>query len=96
MVSRDISEALLDLMQNSHDSCKDLINVVPVFEYDMLEDNVAVNCKLVTRAVVRTAEEGEALRKKVWDAITRRTPAARENNWQAAPRKRPSDYRREY
>ena len=96
MVSRDITDGLIDLMQTAQDCSTDQINVVPQFIYHIVDDRVGINVQLMTRTFERTKEECEAIRDKVQECIARRAITGREK-WQPSPRKRPSDnYRRDY
>ena len=71
-VSKEMTDAVIDLMKHCHESCQEIINLVPVSFYNLAEDSVGIGCMLLTRSLERTEEECEKLRDRVKEIMTSR------------------------
>ena len=65
----------MDLIEQAQTCCTDIINVVPTFQYNLVEDTVGIGAHLLTRTVVKSPEEYESLRQRI-----RQTLQSRLNN----------------
>ena len=92
-MSREIADAIMDLIAEAQKSCTDALNLIPVYNYNLAEDTVGVGVVIMTRAIDRSPEDYDNLRKRIGQAMSSRiTPP---NNFYGNKR-RHEFHRRDY